>query len=601
MTLPYTIMPRRRHCPGTSPSAAHTLQRGPHHCCTHLILSLSTSRALPLLPRALAPSRTRAEHKLPYVVSNITFILVSGFGACLLMFTVCADYQRGGLLRGAAALPKHLANAAVLHLVARLLRWHIGRTVYRAFAPADDRPNVFTRFAMAAAAASAGGGSSRPSTAARDDDNNAGGGQKGGRPPPSPAPLALGQEGRAGAKTGFASLPLGGFASPFPGGRHARQKSGGSVASYSESGEDEGGARAASLRSRSRGSSYYVSVGGGGGMIAGSPRRAPSVRSASGGGGGAAAASPQQQQRTPPAARAGRGEVAREPSPRFDSDAATEDATAADGFNGGSVRSSVRGGGDTGSIAGDGGSGGSSGGGGGNGGEAEGAASAAPPGLFSERAAEPSAEGDAAAAAAAAPEEPDSSLSHALRRRRRQKSRAEALRPRHFTAETAHELLDSMFFIKLVDEEGAWMFVEDDLHESREGGGLGWAMSLFHRGYRVGARYAGDVGPHDAHRLVFQCEPGRAAGHVRIRSRGSNTYLFMLGLRRPLTLVAWDREVAGGDWEDMRIVWLPRAEDEGRVLIRCKTAGGYLQWTGTKFVHTPVKDSASRFMLQSLR
>eukprot|EP00611_Tribonema_gayanum_P004932 TRINITY_DN14152_c0_g1_i1.p1 TRINITY_DN14152_c0_g1~~TRINITY_DN14152_c0_g1_i1.p1 ORF type:complete len:150 (-),score=48.07 TRINITY_DN14152_c0_g1_i1:291-740(-) len=112
------------------------------------------------------------EHKLPYVVSNVTFILVSGFGACLLMFTVCADYQRGGLLRGAAALPKHLANAAVLHLVARLLRWHIGRTVYRAFAPADDRPNVFTRFAMAAAAASAGG--SRPSTAARDDDNNAG-------------------------------------------------------------------------------------------------------------------------------------------------------------------------------------------------------------------------------------------------------------------------------------------------------------------------------------------------------------------------------------------------------------------------------------------
>ena len=45
------------------------------------------------------------------------------------------------------------------------------------------------------------------------------------------------------------------------------------------------------------------------------------------------------------------------------------------------------------------------------------------------------------------------------------------------------------------------------------------------------------VTQHEAHRMLFQCENGRHKGHVRIRSRATNTFLFFLGIKHPLTWV----------------------------------------------------------------
>jgi hypothetical protein len=42
-------------------------------------------------------------------------------------------------------------------------------------------------------------------------------------------------------------------------------------------------------------------------------------------------------------------------------------------------------------------------------------------------------------------------------------------------------------------DDDSWLFVEDELFEPKEMAGLGWAMSLLHRGYKVVVRYAGEV------------------------------------------------------------------------------------------------------------
>lgn len=175
-------------------------------------------------------------------------------------------------------------------------------------------------------------------------------------------------------------------------------------------------------------------------------------------------------------------------------------------------------------------------------------------------------------------------------------SKASPPRARFYTEDTAHELMDGHFFIKMVDDD-SWLFVDDELYQPQEGAGVGWALNLFYRGYKVVVRYAADVGKHDAHRMLFSCEPGKATGHVRLRARASSTLLFMLGVKRPMTLVAWDREVLGGDLEDFKLVWLSHLDGEGRVLLRSRMADGYLQWTGQKFVHAAARDSATRFLL----
>lgn len=45
------------------------------------------------------------------------------------------------------------------------------------------------------------------------------------------------------------------------------------------------------------------------------------------------------------------------------------------------------------------------------------------------------------------------------------------------------------------------------------------------------------VKQNEAHRMLFQAESGRHRGHVRIRSRATNTFLFFLGIKQPLTWV----------------------------------------------------------------
>jgi hypothetical protein len=106
------------------------------------------------------------ERKLPEVVASITFVMVSGFGATLLMYGICMDYQREGLLQSLTFMPKHICNALVLHMVARLLRWHVMHLIHGSFTP--DQDSVFTRvvasakgaFTSSSSSSGAGGSSS---------------------------------------------------------------------------------------------------------------------------------------------------------------------------------------------------------------------------------------------------------------------------------------------------------------------------------------------------------------------------------------------------------------------------------------------------------
>ncbi|CAN0384628.1 unnamed protein product, partial [Discosporangium mesarthrocarpum] len=107
--------------------------------------------------------------------------------------------------------------------------------------------------------------------------------------------------------------------------------------------------------------------------------------------------------------------------------------------------------------------------------------------------------------------------------------------------------------------------------------------------------------------MLFQCEPGSREGFVRFRSRATNTFLFFLGIRPPLTWVAWDRDVMGGDWEDVKLVWLAMGgveggeaeEDRARVAFRSRTKG-FVSWNGLRFTHTRNKESATVFLLQRM-
>jgi hypothetical protein len=95
------------------------------------------------------------ERKLPEVVASVTFVMVSGFGATLLMYGICMDYQREGLLQSLTFLPKHICNALVLH---------------GSFTP--DQDSVFTRVVASAKGAftnsgnSSGGGGSNSGSGA---------------------------------------------------------------------------------------------------------------------------------------------------------------------------------------------------------------------------------------------------------------------------------------------------------------------------------------------------------------------------------------------------------------------------------------------------
>ncbi|CAN0108436.1 unnamed protein product, partial [Hapterophycus canaliculatus] len=100
-----------------------------------------------------------------------------------------------------------------------------------------------------------------------------------------------------------------------------------------------------------------------------------------------------------------------------------------------------------------------------------------------------------------------------------------------FTEDDLDELLYSTFFIKMCDD-ASWLYVEDHPFQPD----MNWLLSLW-GGYKIAPRFQGEVKQNEAHRMLFQAETGRLRGHVRIRSRATNTFLFFLGIKQPLTWV----------------------------------------------------------------
>ncbi|CAM9774062.1 unnamed protein product [Ectocarpus sp. 6 AP-2014] len=172
-----------------------------------------------------------------------------------------------------------------------------------------------------------------------------------------------------------------------------------------------------------------------------------------------------------------------------------------------------------------------------------------------------------------------------------------------FTEKDLDELLHSTFFIKMCDD-ASWLYVEDHPFQPE----LNWLLSLW-GGYKIAPRFQGEVKQNEAHRMLFQAENGRHRGHVRIRSRATNTFLFFLGIKQPLTWVAWDRDVVGGEWEDLKLEWVGKpqgpdgvlvGDERGRVVIRSRPMKGYVSWNGSRFTHVPGREGATVFMLQRM-
>ncbi|CAM9155204.1 unnamed protein product [Ectocarpus fasciculatus] len=172
-----------------------------------------------------------------------------------------------------------------------------------------------------------------------------------------------------------------------------------------------------------------------------------------------------------------------------------------------------------------------------------------------------------------------------------------------FTEKDLDELLHSTFFIKMCDD-ASWLYVEDHPFQPE----LNWLLSLW-GGFKITPRFQGEVKQNEAHRMLFQAENGRHRGHVRIRSRATNTFLFFLGIKQPLTWVAWDRDVVGGEWEDLKLEWVGKpqgpdgvlvGDERGRVVIRSRPMRGYVSWNGSRFTHVPGREGATVFMLQRM-
>eukprot|EP00903_Cladosiphon_okamuranus_P006039 g5957.t1 len=172
-----------------------------------------------------------------------------------------------------------------------------------------------------------------------------------------------------------------------------------------------------------------------------------------------------------------------------------------------------------------------------------------------------------------------------------------------FTEADLDELLHSTFFIKMCDD-ASWLYVEDHPYVPE----LNWLLTLW-GGYKIAPRFQGEVKQNEAHRMLFQCESGRHHGNIRIRSRATNTFLFFLGVKQPLTWVAWDRDVVGGDWEDLELEWVGKpqgpdgvlvGDERGRVVIRSRRINGYVSWNGSRFTHVPGREGATVFMLQRM-
>lgn len=79
-------------------------------------------------------------------------------------------------------------------------------------------------------------------------------------------------------------------------------------------------------------------------------------------------------------------------------------------------------------------------------------------------------------------------------------------------------------------DDASWLSVEERPFHPE----VGWLLPLW-GGYKVVPRFQGEVKQHEAHRMLFQCESGQHKDHVRIRSRATNTFLYFLGVKHPLT------------------------------------------------------------------
>lgn len=71
--------------------------------------------------------------------------------------------------------------------------------------------------------------------------------------------------------------------------------------------------------------------------------------------------------------------------------------------------------------------------------------------------------------------------------------------------------------------------------------------------------------------------------------------------------VAWDRDVVGGAWEDLKLEWVGTpsgpdgmlmGDERGRVVIRSRPMNAYVSWNGSRFTHVSAREGAAVFMLQ---
>eukprot|EP00752_Nemacystus_decipiens_P007614 g6804.t2 len=514
------------------------------------------------------------ERKLPDVVTNLAFIGVSAVGALILCFHITREYYQSGYW-AILQTPKHVLNAVILHLVARALRWHLDRLLGLNFAARDQAlPDFF------AASAQEGRGDGR------DDGNN---GSNNHHKPAVVWPWQSSQShsraaqleprdrldstasttdqeqsGRWGSGGGNNGINVSrnhrrslsaDRAPPTAEGTRApaAQEAAAAAAALASAGAESGGSRAGAKNNRRRRRSLT-------GSSSSSPATPPPTAEAS------TAAVTGRREAGGGRERGETEEGEEETGVRTAMAAAVVSAAAA-------AAAGITGGGE----------------GGGEGGSRRW-------------------------------RKPIDKLSRALGSTRRRASLQagrpgrdaadggagnEVQQPRlnFFTEADLDELLHSNFFIKMCDD-ASWLYVEDHPYVPE----LNWLLTLW-GGYKIAPRFQGEVKQNEAHRMLFQCESGRHRGNIRIRSRATNTFLFFLGVKQPLTWVAWDRDVVGGDWEDLKLEWVgkPRGPDgvlvgdeRGRVVIRSRRINGYVSWNGSRFTHVPGREGATVFMLQRM-
>ncbi|CAM9238970.1 unnamed protein product [Ascophyllum nodosum] len=447
------------------------------------------------------------ERKLPDVATNMAFISVSTFGACVLVYHICCDYNALGYW-GFLQIPKHIFNALVIHIVARALRWHIEGMLGRSFLIDDEAlPDFFL-----------GSG--------RNDDRDEG-------------------QSKAAVLWPWAS----------GGGRTNKDRSD-SIESDDDDVEvlsrDDHVERSQSVEMAPGQQTATASVMTEAAVIAGD-----AARDADGIDPATATATAAATAMAAGATEATGGHSARgEGAGSYVPDEADHRGSAA----GSPTSASARGG-----SAFDDGAGGSG---------AWGSIHKISKALTS---------------------------STRLRGQKQGKKGRQPRMTNFFTEADLDEMLHSTFFIKMCDD-ASWLYVEESHHEPE----MNWLLA-FWGGYTITPRFQGEMKQNEVHRMLFKCEKGKHTDHVRIRSKATNTFVFFLGIKQPLTWVAWDRDVAGGEWEDLKLEWVGspsgldgslHGDERGRVIILSRPLNAYVSWNGSRFTHVSNREGATVFMFQ---